>query len=110
MLVLLVQIAGQLYCIRASSVVEVVPRVPLQSVPHAPVSLAGLLHYRRFHFSDAAITRFNDGTAPIDRIALQAFARQRDFLADQLGIMIAARPDKPIVAQQETGLGAGLKP
>ena len=46
MLVLLVQIAGQLYCIRAQSVVEVIPRVPLQPVPHAPAALAGLLHYR----------------------------------------------------------------
>lgn len=46
MLVLLVQIAGHLYCIRAKSVVEVIPRVPLQPVPHAPVALAGLLHYR----------------------------------------------------------------
>lgn len=46
MLVLLIEIAGQLYCIRAKSVVEVIPRVPLQPVPHAPMSLAGLLHYR----------------------------------------------------------------
>lgn len=46
MLLLLVHIAGQLYCIRAASVLEVVPRVPLQPVPHAPASLAGLLHYR----------------------------------------------------------------
>ncbi|HYC92651.1 MAG TPA: chemotaxis protein CheW [Thermoanaerobaculia bacterium] len=46
MLVLLIEIAGQLYCIRARSVVEVIPRVPLQPVPHAPMSLAGLLHYR----------------------------------------------------------------
>jgi chemotaxis-related protein WspB len=46
MLVLLVRAADQLYCIRAASVVEVVPRVPLQPVPHAPGALAGLLHYR----------------------------------------------------------------
>ena len=46
MLVLLAPIAGQLYCIRAANVVEVVPRVPLQPVTHAPEALAGLLHYR----------------------------------------------------------------
>jgi chemotaxis-related protein WspB len=46
MLVLLVRAADQLYCIRAASVVEVVPRVPLQPVPHAPSALAGLLHFR----------------------------------------------------------------
>jgi chemotaxis-related protein WspB len=46
MLVLLVHIADQLYCIRAAAVVEVVPRVPLQPVPHAPAEVAGLLHYR----------------------------------------------------------------
>jgi len=46
MLVLLVHIADQLYCIRAAAVVEVVPRVPLQPVPHAAAEVAGLLHYR----------------------------------------------------------------
>ena len=46
MLLLLVHIAGQLYCIRATSVLEVIPRVPLQPVPYAPAPLAGLLHYR----------------------------------------------------------------
>jgi chemotaxis-related protein WspB len=46
MLVLLTRIAGQLYCIRANAIVEVVPRVPLEAVPHAPATLAGLLHYR----------------------------------------------------------------
>ncbi len=46
MLVLLVHIADQLYCIRAADVVEVVPRVPLQPAPHAPAEVAGLLHYR----------------------------------------------------------------
>jgi chemotaxis-related protein WspB len=46
MLVLLAPVAGQLFCIRATSVVEVIPRVPLQPVPHAPLTLAGLLRYR----------------------------------------------------------------
>ena len=46
MLLLLVHIADQIYCIRATSVLEVIPRVPLQPVPYAPASLAGLLHYR----------------------------------------------------------------
>lgn len=46
MLVLLVHIDDQLYCIRAAAVVEVVPRVPLQPVPHAAAEVAGLLHYR----------------------------------------------------------------
>ena len=46
MLVLLVHAADQLYCIRAASIVEIIPRVPLQPVPHAPGALAGLLHFR----------------------------------------------------------------
>src|SRR3954452_8069576 len=35
-----------LFAIDAGRVVEIVPRVDLRAIPHAPASLAGLLNYR----------------------------------------------------------------
>lgn len=46
MLLLVFRIAGQAYAVEAARVVEVVPRVELRTVPHAPEPLAGLFRYR----------------------------------------------------------------
>lgn len=46
MLVLTFQVAGMAYGVAASRVVEVVPRVELRPLPHAPAHLVGLLRYR----------------------------------------------------------------
>jgi len=46
MLVLTFRIAEVSYGVAVKRVVEVVPRVPLRAIPHAPDSLAGLLYYR----------------------------------------------------------------
>lgn len=46
MLVLTFRVAGVPYAIAVARVIEVVPRVPLRAVPHAPSHLAGLLRYR----------------------------------------------------------------
>ena len=46
MLVLTFRVAGVPFAIAVGRVVEVVPRVPLRAVPHAPAHLAGLLRYR----------------------------------------------------------------
>ncbi|AMV37849.1 chemotaxis protein CheW [Planctomyces sp. SH-PL62] len=46
MLLLTFQAAGQRYAVDASRVVEVVPRVRLRALPHAPAHLAGVLEYR----------------------------------------------------------------
>jgi chemotaxis-related protein WspB len=46
MLVLTFRVAEVAYAIAVASIVEVVPRVPLRAVPHAPAHLAGLLRYR----------------------------------------------------------------
>jgi chemotaxis-related protein WspB len=46
MLLLVFRVAGVDYAVEAGRVVEVVPRVELRSLPHAPDALAGLLRYR----------------------------------------------------------------
>jgi chemotaxis-related protein WspB len=46
MLLLMLRVADDLYGIRAGRVAEVVPRVALRPLPHAPELLAGLFDYR----------------------------------------------------------------
>src|SRR5262245_34905425 len=46
MLLLMFRVAENLYAVAAERVVEVVPRIELRPVPHAPKSLAGLFNYR----------------------------------------------------------------
>jgi chemotaxis-related protein WspB len=46
MLLLLFRVADQRYAVDASRVREVVPRVPVRALPHAPEWLAGLFDYR----------------------------------------------------------------
>lgn len=46
MLVLTFQVDGIPYAVPVSQVIEVIPRVELRRVPHAPRCLLGLLHYR----------------------------------------------------------------
>jgi chemotaxis-related protein WspB len=46
MLLLMFRIADDSYAVDAARVVEVVPKVALRPVPHAPEMLVGLFHYR----------------------------------------------------------------
>jgi chemotaxis-related protein WspB len=46
MLLLVFRVADETYAVEAGRVVEVVPRVPLRNLPHAPGALAGLFRYR----------------------------------------------------------------
>jgi chemotaxis-related protein WspB len=46
MLLLVFRVAGEPYAVEAGRVVEVVPRVELRALPHAPGELAGLFRYR----------------------------------------------------------------
>jgi chemotaxis-related protein WspB len=46
MLLLLFRVADEDYAVEAGRVVEVVPRVALRSLPHAPRALAGVFRYR----------------------------------------------------------------
>jgi len=46
MLLLTFRVADDLYAVAASQVVEVVPRVGLRRIPHAPNYLAGLFNFR----------------------------------------------------------------
>jgi chemotaxis-related protein WspB len=46
MLVLPIRLDADRYAIDSARVVEIIPTVPLRHVPHAPVTIAGLLNYR----------------------------------------------------------------
>jgi chemotaxis-related protein WspB len=46
MLLLVFHVADEPYAVEATRVVEVVPRLDLRPLPHAPEGLAGLLRYR----------------------------------------------------------------
>jgi chemotaxis-related protein WspB len=46
MLLLTFTVAGEPYGLDVASVIELVPRVGLRAIPHAPAYLAGLLEYR----------------------------------------------------------------
>jgi chemotaxis-related protein WspB len=46
MMLLTFTAAGETYALDVAGVVELVPRVGLRAVPHAPAELAGLLEYR----------------------------------------------------------------
>lgn len=46
MLMLLMKIGRDQYALRASGIVEIVPRVALRSVPQAPREVAGLMNFR----------------------------------------------------------------
>ncbi|WP_435011827.1 chemotaxis protein CheW (plasmid) [Tundrisphaera lichenicola] len=46
MLVLMFRVADVRYAVAVKRVAEVVPRVGLRALPHAPCHLVGLLHYR----------------------------------------------------------------
>lgn len=46
MLLLTFRVSNDLYAVAAERVVEVVPRIELRSIPHAPEALAGLFNYR----------------------------------------------------------------
>lgn len=46
MLLLMFRAAGQRYAVDAARVAEVVPRVRLRPLPHAPAHLAGVFEYR----------------------------------------------------------------
>jgi chemotaxis-related protein WspB len=46
MLLLTFTLAGEPYALDVAAVIELVPRVELRAIPHAPACLAGLLGYR----------------------------------------------------------------
>ena len=45
-MVLTFRVGANAYAVDAGKIVEVVPRVVLRSIPHAPASFVGLFHYR----------------------------------------------------------------
>jgi chemotaxis-related protein WspB len=68
MLVLMFRVADVAYAVSVKRVVEVVPRVALRDIPHAPVYLAGLLRYRGGAVPVVDLGRLMGGRACVDRL------------------------------------------
>jgi chemotaxis-related protein WspB len=68
MLVLMFRVAEVAYAVAVKRVVEVVPRVALREVPHAPDFLAGLLRYRGGAVPVVDLGLLMGGRACVDRL------------------------------------------
>lgn len=68
MLVLMFRVADVAYAVAVKRVVEVVPRVALRAIPHAPRYLAGLLHYRGGAVPVVDLGLLMGGRACVDRL------------------------------------------
>jgi len=83
MLLLMFRAGENLYAVDARRVVEVVPRVALRGVPHAPNFLAGLLGYR-------------GGVVPVvDFSLLTGAPASRDVLSTRIVLVEAGAPGGP---------------
>ena len=68
MLVLTFQVDQILYAVPVSQVIEVIPRVGLRHVPHAPACLLGLLRYRGSAIPVIDLGLLLGRTACVDRL------------------------------------------
>jgi chemotaxis-related protein WspB len=68
MLVLMFRVAEVAYAVAVKRVVEVVPRVSLREIPHAPDYLVGLLRYRGGAVPVVDLGRLMGGSACADRL------------------------------------------
>ncbi len=80
-MVLTFRVADNAYAVDARRIVEVVPRIDLRSVPHAPDHFAGLFHYR-------------GAIAPVVDMSLLMGAHAcRDILSTRIILVDASGPD-----------------
>lgn len=82
MLVVLFRSGGDLFGIEARRVVEVVPRVGLRTIPHAPEFVAGLLAYR------------GRVAAVLDFALLTGSPPSRDCLSTRIVLVSITRPGR----------------
>jgi chemotaxis-related protein WspB len=68
MLVLMFRVAEVDYAVAVRAVIEVVPRVALRDIPHAPAYLAGLLRYRGGAVPVVDLGLLMGGRACVDRL------------------------------------------
>jgi chemotaxis-related protein WspB len=68
MLLLLFRVIDQRYALAARRVVEVVPRVDLRPIPHAPEFLAGLFNYRGRAVPVVDLGRLLGASSSLDRL------------------------------------------
>jgi chemotaxis-related protein WspB len=91
MLLLVFRVAGETYAVEARRVVEVVPRVELRGLPHAPEALAGLFVYR-----GEMVPVFDLGVLLDD-------GPSRPLLSTRI-ILVDARPPSGVPAATRVGL------
>jgi chemotaxis-related protein WspB len=80
MLVVLFRSGGDLYGLEARKVIEVIPRVGLRTIPHAPAFVAGLLAYR------------GRVAAVVDFAVLTGAGPSRECLSTRILLAAVARP------------------
>lgn len=102
MLFLLFQIREEAYALAATDIVEVLPLVPLRSVPGAPPELAGALRYRGAFVPVVDLARLAGGAATparlgtrivVTTIAHRGERRRVGVLAERATDTFAAAPD-----------------
>jgi chemotaxis-related protein WspB len=111
MLVLTFRVAEAPFAVAVSRVVEVVPRVTLRALPHAPGYLAGLLHYRGRAVPVVDLGSLIGGPPCADRlntriILVEVGGRQAGRPASLLGMIAERVDDVRSVGEADAALGA----
>jgi chemotaxis-related protein WspB len=107
MLVLTFRVAEILYAVVVRRVVEVVPRVELRAIPHAPGHLAGLLRYRGDAVPVVDLGLLMDGSPCPDRLDTRIILVDRGA-AGLLGL-VAERVDDVRRVDESRRAVAGLE-
>jgi chemotaxis-related protein WspB len=89
------------YGVAAGRVVEVVPKVKLRSVPHAPSSLAGLLAYRGKVIPVVDLCRLLDGAVCQERLSTRILV-VNDAADDRIGLNQARSDSQDITASSRS--------
>jgi len=108
MLVLTFRVAEVPYAVAVSRVVEVVPRVALRAIPHAPGSLVGILRYRGGAVPVVDLGLLMGSDACSERLDTRIILVDRGRGLGYLGL-IAERVDNVQVVDESRRTVAGLE-
>ncbi len=108
MLVLTFRVAEVPYAVAVRRVVEVVPRVELRAIPHAPKHLAGLLRYRGGAVPVVDLGLLMGGVACRDRLDTRIILVEAGGGSGLLGL-VAERVDDVRLVDESRRAAAGLE-
>ena len=102
MLVLTFRVDAVVYAVPVRQVIEVVPRVALRAVPHAPACWLGLLHYRGSALPVLDLGLLMGRSACVDRLdtrilvvgSAEGGGQRLGLLAEQVNELIEVSPDR----------------